>query len=93
MVHERNASGLLLAEAAELDAEIHRQFDLGTDTLFVQDHHLLQQRSHEEVLALLANAKRLWVAAIRLGRELYFNNHDDEHKNMRQFMQAWQLHT
>ena len=89
MVHARDERGMLTAEAEQLDSEINRQYDQGTDTLYPHDHHFLTRKSRQNTLNLPANEKRLWVAAIMEARRLCIDNRDQEQETMQRFMQTW----
>ena len=89
IVHERDEFGLKITEAAELDAEIERQFELGTDTLASQDFALLRSHSKAAVLRFSAVDKRMWVHCIVRARNLFLANPDAEEAQQQQALRDW----
>ena len=72
VVHERNASGILLNEAEQMDAYFKTQYERGDAELLEDDKHLLSSHTLHYWLfeCKFPAEKRLWIESMELAREL-----------------------
>ena len=69
-VHQRDAQGLLLKDGQTLQESITTFYQQGTRPLLVQDHHLITNRSLQELLQRPVSEKYTWLGAIQQAHKL-----------------------
>ena len=68
IVHEKAANGLRLAEAAQLEADIRSEFEVGDDNLDDDDKWLLEL-GLDTVLEMHGHEQHNWLQELRLARQ------------------------
>lgn len=89
IVHSRTLHGIDILETTQLTIAIQEQFTLGVATLLPADRHLITSRPMDCIHALPVDQKRVWLASIRLARELGSESLQSDQHQMSAIMRQW----
>jgi uncharacterized protein YggL (DUF469 family) len=82
ILHARNAQGLRISEAQELDTAITQQFQSGLEGLHPNDYYHLIERGRDRVLYMTGSGKLSWLSSICIAREQFMSQVAKEIESM-----------